>query len=430
MNNSENRKYIEKLFNLGHEAFNNNDYEKAISYLDEIIDIYNKDIIAYSDNEFIIYSGPYENNNEYEEERNIDEEEINSTHNTLVDAYYNRAISKYNLKNYEGAIEDLDKVIELSPEKINAYYNRGHSKSYLGRYEEGIKDFKKVLEFNEDDAEARYYVGLGYFYLENYEEAIENFDKILSLDNEIYDAYYYRGICKSNLELYNEAKEDYQKALECEPENIINIYNDFGLLEYKLGNYKNAINYYNKIIETDDSIYYVYYNKALAEEALELYDEALKDYDKSIELNPNDTYSYNTGVNTPSDYTNNKTVFTSVWVDNDYPITVKSGTEWTASGDLNQIFTTPDAAKTLLTYKLPNLDSYPELNGTYATGKGLQMSSNYLTGTPTLNQGDVFKEITLPVDVYVTTNRKSYKKTTNVKISSYDKKLLFNVSSI
>ena len=143
-----------------------------------------------------------------------------------------------------------------------------------------------------------------------------------------------------------------------------------------------------------------------------------------------DTYSYNTGVNTPSDYTNNKTVFTSVWVDNDYPITVKSGTEWTASGDLNQIFTTPDAAKTLLTYKLPNLDSYPELNGTYATGKGLQMSSNYLTGTPTLNQGDVFKEITLPVDVYVTTNRKSYKKTTNVKISSYDKKLLFNVSSI
>ena len=208
MNNSENRKYIEKLFNLGHEAFNNNDYEKAISYLDEIIDIYNKDIIAYSDNEFIIYSGPYENNNEYEEERNIDEEEINSTHNTLVDAYYNRAISKYNLKNYEGAIEDLDKVIELSPEKINAYYNRGHSKSYLGRYEEGIKDFKKVLEFNEDDAEARYYVGLGYFYLENYEEAIENFDKTLSLDNEIYDAYYYRGICKSNLELYNEAKED------------------------------------------------------------------------------------------------------------------------------------------------------------------------------------------------------------------------------
>ena len=139
----------------------------------------------------------------------------------------------------------------------------------------------------------------------------------------------------------------------------------------------------------------------------------------------NDTYSYNTGVNTPADYKNNKTVFTSVWVDNEYPISVKSGTEWTASGDLNQIFTTPDAAKTLLTYKLPSLDSYPELNGTNATSKALQMSSNYLIGTPTLSSGVTYKQIELPVEVYVTTEGDTYKKTTNVKINIFDKKLVF-----
>ena len=139
----------------------------------------------------------------------------------------------------------------------------------------------------------------------------------------------------------------------------------------------------------------------------------------------NDAYSFNTGTNTPADYKNNKTVFTSVWVDNEYPISVKSGTEWTESGDLNQIFTTPDAAKTLLTYKLPSLDSYPELNGTNATGKQLQMSSNYLTGTPTLSSGDTYKQIELPVDVYVTTGGDTYKKTTNVKINIFDKKLVF-----
>ncbi|MDA1469871.1 tetratricopeptide repeat protein [Brachyspira hyodysenteriae] len=134
--NNDDKSNIERLFNLGHEAFNNNDYNKAITYLDEIIDIYNKDIIAYSDGEFIIYSDSYDDNKNEDEERNINDEEINITHNTLVDAYYNRAISKFNLKNYEEAIKDFDKVIELSPDKADAYYNRGHSKSYLKRYKE------------------------------------------------------------------------------------------------------------------------------------------------------------------------------------------------------------------------------------------------------------------------------------------------------
>ena len=157
--NIDDRKNIERLFDLGHDAFISKDYEKSIEYLDEIINIYNKDIIAYSDSEFIIYSDSYDNEDD-EEGKNINNEDINTTHDTLVDVYYNRGLSYFNLKKYEEAIKDFDKVIELSPDKSNAYYNRGHSKSYLGQYEEGIKDFKKVLEFNEDDAEAIYYIGL------------------------------------------------------------------------------------------------------------------------------------------------------------------------------------------------------------------------------------------------------------------------------
>ncbi|MCZ9886919.1 tetratricopeptide repeat protein [Brachyspira hyodysenteriae] len=196
--NMDDKKNIERLFDLGNDAFISKDYEKAIKYLDEVIDIYNRDIIAYSDSEFIIYSDSYDNEDE-EEGKNINDEDINNTHNILVDTYYNRGLSYFNLKNYEEAIKDFDKVIELSPEKSNAYYNRGHSKSYLGKYEEGIKDFKKVLEFNEDDAEAIYYIGLGYFYLGRYQEAIKNFDIALLLDDEIDDAYYYRGHSKDIL---------------------------------------------------------------------------------------------------------------------------------------------------------------------------------------------------------------------------------------
>lgn len=130
--NMDDRENIERLFNLVHEAFVNKDYKKAIEYLDEIIDIYNKDIIAYSDGKFIIYSDSYDN----EEETNINNDDINITHNTLVDAYYNRAISKYNMRNYEESIKDFDTSIKLDSTSSNAYYFRGLSKNNLELYKE------------------------------------------------------------------------------------------------------------------------------------------------------------------------------------------------------------------------------------------------------------------------------------------------------
>ena len=98
--NIDDRKNIERLFDLGHDAFISKDYEKSIEYLDEIINIYNKDIIAYSDSEFIIYSDSYDNEDD-EEGKNINNEDINTTHDTLVDVYYNRGLSYFNLKKYD-----------------------------------------------------------------------------------------------------------------------------------------------------------------------------------------------------------------------------------------------------------------------------------------------------------------------------------------
>ena len=42
-----------------------------------------------------------------------------------ANAYYNRGISKHNLKDYNGAISDYNKAIEIDPNYANAYYNRG-----------------------------------------------------------------------------------------------------------------------------------------------------------------------------------------------------------------------------------------------------------------------------------------------------------------
>ena len=52
----------------------------------------------------------------------------------FAQAYYNRGNAKRTLKDYQGAIADYDKAIELNPRFAQAYYNRGVAKSDLGNY--------------------------------------------------------------------------------------------------------------------------------------------------------------------------------------------------------------------------------------------------------------------------------------------------------
>ena len=54
-------KEIYDLFELGHKAFQEKRYDEAINNLEKIIDIYNKDLVFYYDNEYIIYSNDDDN---------------------------------------------------------------------------------------------------------------------------------------------------------------------------------------------------------------------------------------------------------------------------------------------------------------------------------------------------------------------------------
>ena len=43
-----------------------------------------------------------------------------------AEKYFKLGKQKYNKKDYQGAIADFDKAIELNPKYFDAYYNRGN----------------------------------------------------------------------------------------------------------------------------------------------------------------------------------------------------------------------------------------------------------------------------------------------------------------
>jgi len=74
-----------------------------------------------------------------------------------VQAYITRADLYGRQREFQKAITDLTKVIEISPdssEKATAYYNRGLSYANLGSYQEASRDFEKCLEIATDSETA------------------------------------------------------------------------------------------------------------------------------------------------------------------------------------------------------------------------------------------------------------------------------------
>ena len=66
---------------------------------------------------------------------------------TAEDHFYS-GNTKYELKDYKGAIQDYTKAIELNPNHASAYYSRGNAKVQLQDYRGAMQDYIKANEIN------------------------------------------------------------------------------------------------------------------------------------------------------------------------------------------------------------------------------------------------------------------------------------------
>ncbi len=103
--------------------------------------------------------------------------------------YLNRG-SAYGLQGeYERAIQDFDRVIELDPQNASVYIRRGLASNDLGEYELSIQDYNKAIELAPQNADAYLLRGRAYYFLGENEHAIQDFDKTIELNPKDSEAY-------------------------------------------------------------------------------------------------------------------------------------------------------------------------------------------------------------------------------------------------
>ena len=134
----------------------------------------------------------------------------------------------------------------------------------------------------------------GVEYLEDgkYDQAIEQFEQAVDKKKNVGDAYRGIGIAKWEKKDYKGARKAFKKALENDAEKTGTIYNMIGNCDLKLGEAKEALNYYNLGLAQEDSgkkmTKEMQYNIIVAYEQMEDWESAKVKLEEYLENYPND----------------------------------------------------------------------------------------------------------------------------------------------
>jgi protein O-mannosyl-transferase len=200
-------------------------------------------------------------------------------------AYLNLGTFYDGMKNYDEAIFNYDKTIELSKNWVWAWINKGGVLCERGNYNESLKFIDKAIELEPDFEDAWYYKASVLNKLGKNEEGMKCIDKAIELKPEMYKAWILRGNIFSNIRKYDDALKCYDKAIFIKPDYDISWLNK-GIAFNNLGKYDDALKCYDKAIFIKPDYDISWLNKGIAFNNLGKYDDALKCWDKVIEINP------------------------------------------------------------------------------------------------------------------------------------------------
>lgn len=181
-------------------------------------------------------------------------------------------------KNYSDALNDFNKSIKLNPTNWSAFHNRGLSKEYLKDFKGAISDYTKAIELNPNPWETSYFRrAYTHAKIKNFSEAIIDYSQALEINPKNEDAFFNRGLSKIKIKDYDGAIKDFSKVIELNPSNNL------------------ALSNIEEIEKTiDEKSEKALIDKGFSNLQSENYQESISDFTKAIEINPSNSYSFET----------------------------------------------------------------------------------------------------------------------------------------
>ncbi|MBI1870446.1 MAG: tetratricopeptide repeat protein [Chlamydiae bacterium] len=182
--------------------------------------------------------------------------ELAKKHLDLVISYYPKSYTPYYergryfmvLKEYQKAIEDFTKAIEMFPSYEEAYTKRGVSHVRLGEYEAALNDFSKAIELDPRNEYGLSQIGSIYLSKKDYKQAINFCSKAVEIDDKDTLAFSSRAYAYSMINDFQKALKDYQRVMEITDQHEY-IFSNMGYVYVKLEQPEKALEYFKKAIQ-------------------------------------------------------------------------------------------------------------------------------------------------------------------------------------
>lgn len=216
-----------------------------------------------------------------------------------------KGIEYFNAGQFDPAIAEYTKAIELLPGYYAAYLNRGRSYLDAGQPDLAMRDFSDAVNSNlvKDLSEAYFFRGRVFRERNECEASVAEYSKAIESNPDLISAYLNRGNLFFDKEDFDQALADYSYAIDnnddarrykIEDRFLADAYCKRAQIFEKKENFDQCIEDYTKAVELDPQETDAYFRRGLIHHKQKNYGLAVKDYSRLIELEPNNkTYYFN-----------------------------------------------------------------------------------------------------------------------------------------
>ncbi|WP_295615685.1 tetratricopeptide repeat protein [Chamaesiphon sp. GL140_3_metabinner_50] len=199
--------------------------------------------------------------------------------------FFNLAVEQIASSNYQDALINLQKALDIDPDYYDAYTVRSYSIYIpLGYYQDAIDDYTQALRLNPKNVESLTNRGWVYAQLGCYFKAFQDYDLALIVKPDCQIAYMNRGLSYMDCKNYQKAINDFQQVIEINPLNA-DAYHNKGLNLISLENYEHALINFKKAIGINSEYINAHLHKGLCCIYLEKINQAAEAFSCAIELN-------------------------------------------------------------------------------------------------------------------------------------------------
>tara|TARA_B100001564_G_scaffold354515_1_gene365240 strand:+ start:976 stop:2955 length:1980 start_codon:yes stop_codon:yes gene_type:complete len=186
------------------------------------------------------------------------------------------AVILFQLKNYDEAIIQWKKAIDLNPTYYFGYNNLGNVYVILDKLDIALQNYDKAIELNNSYFEAFYNRGNVYLRLKEFNDALKNFEKSISFKKDYIPAIKGKAIVLKKLERFTEAVKSWEEVLSLNSKDIQALFQKGDIL-FDLNKFDEALISYENAISIDPQKPFLFGNIVHTKTKMCLWEKLSKD---------------------------------------------------------------------------------------------------------------------------------------------------------